>query len=127
VQLDGFDEAASAQHLRSRFSDANDAVCLLFHENSAGNPRSQFYVLDPARADAVENGSDAAQQASVTPRAIFDDLVDAAIKHVADPQAARTQLADLRAHDRISGGGLVGVLNLVAWLMRQRSLSAIGC
>jgi len=32
-----------------------------------------------------------------------------------------------RAHDRISGGGLVGVLNLVAWLMRQRSLSAIGC
>jgi len=34
---------------------------------------------------------------------------------------------ELGAHDRISGGGLVGVLNLVAWLMRQRSLSAIGC
>lgn len=33
----------------------------------------------------------------------------------------------LRAHDRISGGSLVGVLNLVAWSMRQRSRSAIGC
>jgi hypothetical protein len=95
LQLAGFDEHASARHLRLRFLDANDVTCRLFHTNSAGNPRSQFYVLDPARADAVENASDAAQQARVTPRAIFDDLVDAAIKHVADPQAARTHLADL--------------------------------
>ncbi|HEX4438014.1 MAG TPA: ATP-binding protein [Solirubrobacteraceae bacterium] len=94
VQLDGFDENASAQHLRSRFPDANDVTCRLFHKNSGGNPRSQFYVLDPATA-AAENDSDAAHLAKVTPRAIFDDLVDAAIKHVADPAAARVHLADL--------------------------------
>ena len=95
VELKGFDSPASGTHLRSRFPDADDSTCQRFHDNSGGNPRSQFYVLDPGRTDAVTSSAEAADLAKVTPSAIFQDLVKAAIDHAADPSGARNHLADL--------------------------------
>jgi len=95
VELRGFDEGASAAHLRGRFPQADDATCRRFHQHSAGNPRSQFYVLDPSRTEAVTSAQDAADQAKITPKGIFDDLLSAAVEQAADRDRAREHLADL--------------------------------
>ncbi|MDX5895208.1 ATP-binding protein [Rubrobacter radiotolerans] len=92
-ELRGFDEEASAAHLRRVFPDAGDTQCRVFHESTSGNPRLQFYLLERAESQ----GSDALDQvlsaAERTPDDIFDDLFDAAIAHASDPDQARQQAA----------------------------------
>jgi hypothetical protein len=95
VELRGFDEEASARHLRGRFEGAEDEVCQVFHQRSNGNPRSQFYVLDPSRTDSADSPEEAVNQARITPKEIFEDLVRAAVEQASEPARARDHLADL--------------------------------
>lgn len=92
-ELRGFDEEASAAHLRMIFPDAGDTQCQVFHERTGGNPRLQFYLLERAESqesDALDQVLTAAER---TPDDIFDDLFDAAIAHASDPDQARQQAA----------------------------------
>lgn len=89
-ELRGFDLAASSENLRRHFPDASEESCELFHTESMGNPRSQFYALETAPRDP----EDAAAQARSTEH-IFEDLVKAALLEVPDPATAKSRLADL--------------------------------
>lgn len=93
-ELSGFDEAASSAFLRRRLPSASDAECSSFHASTSGNPRVQFYVLDPERSPDLTIDV-ALVDAARTPAAIFDDLVDAAIRKVPDPARAQEILANL--------------------------------
>jgi hypothetical protein len=94
VELRGFDQSASSTNLRERFPEADEEVCRRFHERSGGNPRSQFYLLDAAGPDPVRSAAEAADRAHKTPEDYFDDLLEAAVGHGADPATA-SRLADL--------------------------------
>ena len=50
LSLTGFAPTESTVYLRRRFQDASPEKAEAFHENSGGNPRVQFYVLDPERS-----------------------------------------------------------------------------
>lgn len=94
-ELAGFDEAASAEYLRSRFPEATDDEALEFHRRSGGSPRVQFYVLFDERAAPAEEANEVIAQAQLTPKAIFEDLLAAAVAQAPDEQAARERLAEL--------------------------------
>jgi hypothetical protein len=94
VGLEGFDAAASARNLRRRFPEASDETCARFHAESMGNPRSQFYVLDAERENAVASPELAADEVRST-KHIFDDLVKAALVEVPDKTKAKRRLAEL--------------------------------
>lgn len=93
-ELSGFDETASRDFLRRRFPSATDAECSSFHTSTCGNPRVQFYVLDAERSPDLTI-DDALVDAARTPAAIFEDLVDAAIRQVPDPSTAKQILGNL--------------------------------
>lgn len=95
VNLRGFDSGASSIHLRGRFPSAAEEHCVAFHRRTGGNPRSQFYVLDASRADAVQTVEAAVAASDTTPHQIFEDLVVAATRESANPESAEQQLADL--------------------------------
>jgi hypothetical protein len=95
VCLSGFDEQASAAHLRTRFPDADAEAAHEFHIRSNGNPRVQFYVLGAEREDAPDTVQAAVEEAQLTPQALFEDLWRAAVVHAPDPDAAIARLADL--------------------------------
>jgi hypothetical protein len=95
VELLGFDEDASAAHLRRRFPEAGDEHAQAFHANSGGNPRVQFYVLFEQRADSVATVADAVEQARKTPQDIFESLLAAAVLQAPDSAAAQAHLAEL--------------------------------
>ncbi len=92
-ELEGFDEATSAENLRRRFSCADDATAARFHKRSNGNPRSQFYLLDEAKEDAPSSAEQAAEQAVKSPKKYFRDLLDATVEDVAEPAKSRRRLA----------------------------------
>jgi hypothetical protein len=94
-ELSGFDENASATFLRRRFSMATDEECAVFHESTGGNPRVQFYVLDPDRSTGMPGLDKVLDDASRTPDPIFKDLVDAAIREVPDQRLAAQVLGNL--------------------------------
>lgn len=94
LALSGFDPAASAAHLRRRFTAADATACRRFHQRSGGNPRVQFYVLDRKRQPRLKLDR-ALADAARTPDSIFDDLVTAAVHHTNAPQLAKARLADL--------------------------------
>jgi hypothetical protein len=91
LELSGFDEAASAALLRTRFPDAPDEAAAEFHRRSNGIPRMQFYVLSAGPADVAS----AVEQAAKTPNDLFGDLLDAAVAQAPDPEAAAERLAEL--------------------------------
>ena len=95
IELRGFDLVASSKNLRGRFPEAADADCYEFHQRSRGNPRIQFYLLSPERAEAISTVEQAVADAHLTPRAYFEDLLNAAVGHVPDAARASTHLADL--------------------------------
>jgi hypothetical protein len=93
LELEGFDEPASAKNLRGRFPDADDETVERFHERSDGNPRSQFYLLAKSRENPVSNAAEAADQAFSSPKTYFQDLLNAAVEHVPKPDKARDHLS----------------------------------
>ena len=93
-ELRGFDEEASASHLRTIFPDVEESHCQTFHEHTGGNPRVQFYLLERAEHNA-EDLNEVLAAAERTPDDIFDDLFDAAVEHASDPVQARQQVAAL--------------------------------
>lgn len=93
-ELSGFDESASATFFRRRFPMASDIECSAFHTSTCGNPRVQFYVLDSDRS-AEPSIESALADAKRTPAAIFEDLVDAAIRQVPNQAKAKEVLANL--------------------------------
>lgn len=99
LTLKGFDPAASAESLRRRFPEASDHDCQSFHESSDGNPRVQFYVLDPMRRASM-TVTDVLREANRTPGAIFDDLVRAGVQETSDPTRSTELIANLVAMAR---------------------------
>lgn len=99
LSLKGFDPIASATFLRRRFPDASNEECQSFHESSGGNPRVEFYVLDPTRA-ADSTLTDVLTEANRTPRAILDDLVSAGVRQTSDPSRSTELIANLVAMAR---------------------------
>jgi hypothetical protein len=95
VVLTGFDEPGSAEYLRARFPEANDDEARVFHANSEGNPRVQFYVLFEERAGAAATIEEAVEQAKLTPNDLFESLLAAAVAQAPNIQAARERLAEL--------------------------------
>ena len=100
IELAGFDEASSAEHLRHYFPDATSAECGKFHNNSGGNPRVQSYVLDPDRVDRPQTPAGCADEAATTPDDFFKDLVQTAIDSRFDACDSREWLAVLMALER---------------------------
>lgn len=100
IELTGFDQASSTEHLRHHFSDATDAECRRFHDNSSGNPRVQAYVLNPERADRPTTPAGCADEAETTLGDRFEDLVETAIHSRIDACDSREWLAVLMALER---------------------------
>ncbi len=98
-ELIGFAETDSAAFLRRRFTAATDEECTAFHARTGGNPRVQFYVLDPVRSaqSTLENVLD---NSSRTPEAIVKDIVDAVITEVPDQSRAKEVLGNLVCSSR---------------------------
>ncbi len=99
MTLKGFDPFASAEFLRRRFPEASDEECQSFHESSGGNPRVDFYVLDPTRAASITI-ADALREANRTPRVIFDDIVSAGVRQTGDPTRSAELIGNLVAMAR---------------------------
>jgi hypothetical protein len=93
-ELRGFGSDESAAYLRRRFVGADDAAAAAFHSNSSGNPRVQFYVLDPERAPDLSVEA-AVSDARRTPDDIFNDLVDSAVHQARQPELTEEMLANL--------------------------------
>jgi len=91
LELDGFDQTASAALLRTHFPNASDEAAAEFHRRSGGIPRMQFYVLssDPPNLEK------AIELAAKTPNELFGDLLEAAVFQAPDPEAAAERLAEL--------------------------------
>ena len=100
IELAGFDEVASAIHLRYRFPKSTDNDCNAFHVNSDGNPRLQSYVLDPKRPDRPVTLDECIDTAATTTGALFDDLLETAIHSRLVAGDAHEWLAVLMAIDR---------------------------
>ena len=100
IELTGFDQASSTEHLRHHFSDATDDECQRFHDNSSGNPRVQAYVLDPQRVDRPTTATGCANEAATTLGDRFEDLVQTAIHSRMDACESREWLAVLMALER---------------------------
>lgn len=93
-ELRGFDEDASAEHLRRYFAAATGEECRRFHIETAGNPRLQYYNLEKAQAtDSIVSVGDFLLNAYRTPDEIFADLVEAAVAHAPEPEKARNFLS----------------------------------
>lgn len=100
MELTGFDETASAAHLRRYFPESTSTECAQFHLNSNGNPRVQSYVLDPGRRDRPETPGECVHQAATTIGALFDDLLETAIHSRFDAGASDEWLSVLMSLNR---------------------------
>ena len=100
IELTGFDQASSTEHLRHHFSDATNDECQRFHDNSSGNPRVQAYVLDPQRVDRPTTATGCASEAATMLGDRFEDLVQTAIHSRMDACDSREWLAVLMALER---------------------------
>ena len=54
-ELKGFDDHASAEHLRLVFPEADATSCEVFHQRTSGNPRVQYYLLDRAKSESKDS------------------------------------------------------------------------
>jgi hypothetical protein len=92
--LRGFDETASAAHLRTLYTNANVEACERFHRLTGGNPRMQAYLLEHARDEALP-----LTQLFVGKRKtledLFHDLLESAVSHSPARVNSQELLADL--------------------------------
>jgi hypothetical protein len=79
VELTPFDSVTSAAHLRRYRPDASAEDAAEFHRRTGGNPRSQFYALTQAEANGASMPA-LLDACALTPKPVFDDLVDSALK-----------------------------------------------
>ncbi|MFF4812792.1 hypothetical protein ACFY03_31725 [Micromonospora chersina] len=79
VQVIPFDEATSVAHLRRHRPQASETEATTFHEQTGGNPRVQFYVLEQAASNDWDMPALLAA-CRQTPEPLFSDLVDSALK-----------------------------------------------
>ena len=107
IQLQGFDAAASAAHLRTKFSTADEHSADLFHRNSGGNPRVQYYALQASSEHGSPGLSAVLARSSATPHDIFEDLVGHALEQVTDPTSAHALLATLFVLNRAAEIGTI--------------------
>lgn len=99
-ELRGFDATASTEHLRTIFSEADELSAAIFHDRTGGNPRVQFYLLNRAQSGKAADGAeeslaDLLEVSKRTPHDIFNDLLDAAVKHAPFGDDSRRMLAAL--------------------------------
>ena len=99
IELTGFDLAASTLRLQQVFPAATAAQAATFHRRTSGNPRVQYYCLDPS---PHVPGSEAAlahtlARPATSAATIIDDILNAALVEVAEPEQAKEQLATLAA------------------------------
>lgn len=96
-ELNGFDEEASASHLRTTYPNANETDCAEFHHRTGGNPRLQAYLLGRAAYDPTLPLPLAQLFAGKreTLEEIFRDLLDSATANLTHPTSANDLLADL--------------------------------
>jgi hypothetical protein len=99
IGLTGFDLVASTLHLRQVFPAADEAQAATFYQRTGGNPRVQNYCLDPG---SYVSGSEVALVHTLTRPAtsaarIIEDILNAALIEVAEPERAKDQLATLAA------------------------------
>ena len=93
-ELRGFDEDASSRHLRKVFPEADDRQCQTFHEQTAGNPRLQYYLLERAESSDQSLYGVLTAEERLTDD-IFEDLFEAAVKYAPDPRHAQQLAAAL--------------------------------
>lgn len=101
-ELKGFDEVASAEHLRTKFPAADEKSCLEFHDRTGGNPRMQSYLLSRATSDASAPVSvkDLFAGKRETLEEMFNDLLQSAIVDPGKNVDRRKLLADLMSLTR---------------------------
>lgn len=101
-ELKGFDEVASAEHLRSKFPAADQNNCLEFHDRTGGNPRMQSYLLSRATSDpsAPMSVNDLFAGKRETLDGMFNDLLQSAIVDPSKNVDTRELLADLMSLTR---------------------------
>jgi hypothetical protein len=100
LEFEGFDEEASATHLRRIDAAAEDTAARLFHDRTAGNPRLQFYVLAGWEGSGAEPLEQLLQRAPQSWTEIFEDIIDETVSNVADKNRAEELLATLVAMTR---------------------------
>jgi len=100
LELEGFDESASATYLRRTDATADDTAARLFHERTAGNPRLQFYLLANWKRPDVETLEQLLQRAPRSWTEIFENIIDETVANVADTDRAEELLATLVAMTR---------------------------
>jgi hypothetical protein len=100
LELEGFDESASAAYLRRADATADDRAARLFHERTTGNPRLQFYLLANWEGPGVEPLEKLLQRAPRTWGEIFENIIDETVANVADRDQAEEVLATLVAMTR---------------------------
>ncbi len=79
VEIQPFDAATSAAHLRRNRPDASDADAAEFHARTDGNPRTQYYAL----TRAAEDGRDMPallEACARTPDTLFEKIVDSGLE-----------------------------------------------
>jgi hypothetical protein len=78
IDIAPFDLATSAEHLRRNRPDIAPADAATFHERTAGNPRTQYYVLEQAHRDGWDTPQ-LLKASARTPETLFADIVDSAL------------------------------------------------
>ncbi|HVB37987.1 MAG TPA: ATP-binding protein, partial [Vicinamibacterales bacterium] len=79
VEIQPFDAATSAAHLRRYRPDASDADAAEFHARTDGNPRTQYYAL----TRAAEDGRDMPallEACARTPDTLFEEIVNSGLE-----------------------------------------------
>ncbi|OHV47811.1 hypothetical protein BCD48_17525 [Pseudofrankia sp. BMG5.36] len=79
IELPPFDLATSTAHLRRYRPDATDDDAAVFHEKTAGNPRSQFYPLTGGDVGSVDMAT-LLKRCERTPEPEFAKIVDSALQ-----------------------------------------------
>jgi hypothetical protein len=79
VALAPLDAATSGVHLRRYRPHASAEDAAEFHMRTGGNPRAQFYALTKAEANAADMPA-LLDACALTPKPVFADLVDSALK-----------------------------------------------
>lgn len=74
AEIQPFDAATSAAHLRRYRPDASGSDAAQFHTRTDGNPRAQYYTLTQAAQDGLDMRA-LLEISARTPDAIFHDLV----------------------------------------------------
>ncbi|MET9400912.1 AAA family ATPase [Kitasatospora sp. NPDC002965] len=99
VALRPFDRSLSGAHLRRYAPGATDAEAVLFHEATAGNPRTQFYALSIAttQGDGIPH---ILAECRTTPDHLFEDLVNSALQTTGTDAGGLRWLALLAALSR---------------------------